>query len=228
MFRICFQDFFTEIQTINGVVMNKPIHKPVILGGLAALVVLLCFHTGALSSEPGGVTQKYKSATTPFDDAKVGAVTDLPTRTVLVRSRYQGGRFWTETRKDKMERFKCSQCHNNKPVTIANAVKTAHGDIVLKHGSKDKPLSCFTCHNRDARDELISEDGERVDMDHSYELCGQCHFRQKKDWVGGAHGKRIGYWTGKRVVKTCASCHDPHSPHFEKRWPVTYSSPTAR
>ena len=227
MSRICFQDFFKEIPTINGVVMIKSKHKPVILGALMALVVLLCFQSSAISSEPG-VTQKYKSATSPLNQSVDTTVTDLPKHTVQVSNRYQGGRFWTETRKEKMERFKCSQCHNNQPVTIANAAKTAHGDVALKHGSKDKQLSCFTCHNREARDELVSEGGERVDMDHSYELCGQCHFRQKKDWVGGAHGKRIGYWTGKRVVKTCTSCHNPHSPRFEKRWPVTYSSPTAK
>ena len=124
--------------------------------------------------------------------------------------------------------YKCSQCHNNQPVSIANAAKTAHGRIALDHGSPEKPLACFTCHDRESRDLLVTEGGERVDMDHSYQLCGQCHFRQKKDWVGGAHGKRITYWAGERVVQSCASCHDPHSPHFKKRWPVTYSSPTAK
>ena len=43
--------------------------------------------------------------------------------------------------------------------------------------------------------------------------------------VGGAHGKRLSYWAGQRVVTNCASCHNPHSPRFEKRWPVTYSPP---
>ncbi len=227
MCRICFRGFLKEIPIINGVDMIKPMYRPGIWSFLATLIALVCLPTVAVSIEPG-VTAKYKSATAPFDDSKVGAVADLPKNTVLVSSRYQGGRFWTETRKDKMERFKCSQCHNNKAVSVVKAVEMAHGDIVLKHGSEDKPLSCFTCHNREARDELVSEAGERVDLDHSYELCGQCHFRQKKDWVGGAHGKRIGSWAGKRVVKTCASCHDPHAPHFKKRWPVTYSSPTAK
>jgi predicted CXXCH cytochrome family protein len=27
------------------------------------------------------------------------------------------------------------------------------------------------------------------------------------------------------VVKNCTACHDPHSPRFQKRWPVTYSPP---
>lgn len=206
--------------------MNKPIYRFVVIE-ILALGLAICFHSLAFSSEPG-VTQKYKQATAPFDDTIVGAIEDLPKNRVLVTSRYQGGRFWTETRKDKMERFKCSQCHNNKPVSISKAAKMAHGSIILDHGGKEKPLACLTCHNREERDLLVTEAGQRVDMNHSYELCGQCHFRQKKDWVGGAHGKRIGYWTGERVVKSCTSCHDPHSPRFEKRWPVTYSSPTAK
>lgn len=189
--------------------------------------LILCLTVSATAGEPG-VTQKYKHATKPFDDTQVRAVEALPANTVLVRSKYRGGRFWTETRKEKIERFKCSQCHNNKPVTVAHAAKTAHGAIVLKHGDKEKQLSCFTCHNREDRDLLTTEAGELVDMDHSYELCGQCHFRQKKDWVGGAHGKRVGYWAGKRVVKSCTACHNPHAPRFQKRWPATYSSSTAK
>jgi formate-dependent nitrite reductase cytochrome c552 subunit len=175
------------------------------------------------------VVQTYKNATAPFDDQKqVDAVLPLALKTVQVTERYPGGRFWTETRKDKLERFSCSQCHNNKPVTVRRAAEVAHGAIVLNHGSQDRPLACYTCHNKDERDFLVTEQGEKVDMDHSYQMCGQCHFRQKKDWVGGAHGKRISYWAGQRVVKNCTACHDPHSPRFEKRWPKTYSPPLSK
>ncbi len=194
---------------------------------LITAMLVLCYSSVAFSGEPG-VTEKYKRAKAHFDATAIDVIQDLPKHTVTVRQRYQGGFFRTETRKDKIARFKCSQCHNDKPVTVHQAAKIAHGRIVLEHGSREKPLDCFTCHDREDRDQLVTEGGQRVDMDHSYQLCGQCHFRQKKDWVGGAHGKRIGYWAGARVVKTCASCHDPHSPHFKKRWPVTYSSPNAK
>ena len=178
------------------------------------------------SADQGGVTEIYQNATAPFDDRlSATSIIALPPDMVMVRTPYQGGRFWTETRKDKMSRFKCSQCHNNKPVNIAKAAEVAHGDIRLNHGSPEKPLSCYTCHNREERNFLVTEAGTKIDMDHSYQMCGQCHFRQRKDWVGGAHGKRISYWAGQRVVKNCASCHNPHSPRFEKRWPVTYSPP---
>ncbi len=191
----------------------------------ALFIVLLGWQ--AYSGQTGGVMQTIKNATTPVDygEKKMHMIPQVPTRTVIVKYRYQGGRFRTETRKDKMERYKCSQCHKNEAVGIERAAEVAHGDIVLDHGGKQRPLSCFTCHKKDERDFLGTEKGLKSDLDHSYQLCGQCHFRQKKDWVGGAHGKRISHWVGERVVKNCTSCHDPHSPRFQKRWPKTYSPP---
>ena len=192
-------------------------------------VWLLVLAAGLAYSTEGGVVNMYQKATAPVDDQKqVDAALSLPIPSVLVTERYQGGRFRTETRKDKMQRFSCSQCHNNKPVRVAKAAEIAHGEIVLNHGSEARPLSCYTCHKKDERDFLVTEQGTKIDMDHSYQMCGQCHFRQKKDWVGGAHGKRISYWAGQRVVKNCASCHDPHSPRFKKRWPAIYSPPLSK
>jgi len=174
-----------------------------------------------------GVVETIKNATASVNE-KVDSVIPVPDDVILVKEKYQGEHLWTETRKDKVERFKCSQCHNNKKVTIAKAAEIAHGDIALVHGGKKRPLYCFTCHKEDERDFLVTEKGLKVDMDHSYQMCGHCHFRQKKDWVGGAHGKRVSYWAGQRVVKNCTSCHDPHSPRFEKRWPKTYSPASNR
>ena len=198
------------------------------LSGIAT-ALLLIFSVAVVVAGSKGVTETYKQATAPFEDTtQVGDVQPLPADAVLVNSRYQGGRFWTRTRKEKIQRFKCSQCHNNKEVLVPQAAEMAHGDIVLVHGGKQKPLNCFTCHKKDERDFLVVEKDTRVDMDHSYQLCGQCHFRQKSDWVGGAHGKRISHWAGKRVITNCTACHDPHSPRFEKRWPKTYSRPLTK
>lgn len=149
----------------------------------------------------------------------------LPGNVTQVHLKYNGQTFWAETRKDKISRFKCSQCHNNSTVTAENAAAVAHGDIVLDHGDAQTPLACFTCHKEDQRDLLETQKGITVEMDHVYELCGQCHFRQKADWIGGAHGKRLHNWAGKRVAANCTSCHDPHSPLFKKRMPATYSLP---
>ena len=204
--------------------MKTLTHKIGLCGIGVALVLVLM--GGAVFSDQGGVMQTYKNATAPVDDeTRLDVVMDLPDDTVLVDSRYQGGRFWTRTRKDKIERFQCAQCHNNKKVNVAKATEIAHGDIILNHGGEGKQLNCMTCHHKDKRDFLVTEVGTEIDMDHSYQMCGQCHFRQKKDWVGGAHGKRVGYWAGKRVVENCTSCHNPHSPRFKSRWPVTYSPP---
>ncbi len=193
--------------------------------GMSAMLLVI-FSGGYTYSKRGGVVHIYKNALAPFDDEKkVDSVLLIPEKTVLVSTKYQGGRFWTETRKPKIERFKCSNCHNNNSVRIPQAAEMAHGHIALDHGGTQKPLSCYTCHEKEERDFLVTEAGVKVDMNHSYQLCGQCHFRQAKDWVGGAHGKRISYWAGQRVVKNCVSCHDPHSPLFEKRWPKTYSPP---
>ena len=208
--------------------MKKSVFKICLSGFVTALFIILAVWAVHAAGQ-AGINQTIKKATAIVDDEKrVGAVLAITEKKVPVQTRYGTGLFWTETRKDKMERFKCSQCHNNKPVTIERAAEMAHGAIVLVHGGKDKPLSCYTCHKRDERDFLVTEKTYKVDMDHSYQMCGQCHFRQKKDWVGGAHGKRISYWTGQRVVKNCTSCHDPHSPRFEKRWPQTYSPPYSK
>jgi hypothetical protein len=205
--------------------MKIPMGRHALFGILPALLLLL---SGAWAlAEHGGVGETIQNAMAPFDgEAIAHAVMSLPENTVPVETNYRGDDFRTEARKDKMERFQCSQCHNNKKnITINRAAQMAHGDIALVHGGKDKPLSCYTCHDKAERDFLTTETGVKIDMDHSYQMCGQCHFRQKKDWAGGAHGKRVDYWAGERVVKNCTSCHDPHSPLFKKRMPVTYSRP---
>ena len=207
--------------------MQRPSLKKCLWGLLPLLLVSFAGWTA--HSGQGGVSQIYKNANTPVDDQKrIDSVLVPPADIVVAQTRYAGGIFWTETRKDKIERYECSQCHNNKPVSVSRAAEMAHGEIRLNHGGPEKPLSCFTCHNRQERDFLETEAGVNVDMDHSYQLCAQCHFRQKKDWVGGAHGKRVAYWAGQRVVKNCVSCHNPHSPRFEKRWPATYSPPNQK
>jgi len=206
--------------------MKTPSFKNCLIGILPALLVI--FSGWYAYSGQGGVVQTIKKATASFNDQKkVDSVLTFSEHTVLVKEKYQGGLFWTQTRKDKIKRYKCSQCHNNKEVKIAQAAEMAHGDIVHVHGGKE-PLACLTCHKKDERDFLVTEKGAKVDMDHVYQMCAQCHFRQQKDWVGGAHGKRISYWAGQRVVKSCTSCHDPHSPRFEKRWPKTYSRPLGK
>jgi hypothetical protein len=187
------------------------------------IVFITLFAFTAYSSE--GVRTRFEKANKKTDKTiGVHKLISLPKNVVKVRQEYKGGIFYTETRKNEITRYKCSSCHKTKKKIMKNAAKITHGDVRVIHGGKDK-LECNTCHSKDDRDFLITAKGTQVEFDHVYNLCGQCHFRQKKDWIGGAHGKRITYWAGDRAVKNCTSCHNPHSPKFKKRWPKTYSVP---
>jgi len=193
---------------------------------LAFLTAFLCGNEVLSESEHESVTARIKAANAPVhDDAIIDSVTPPNQKRVLAQVEYQGGPFWVESRQDSIKRFKCSGCHTAKSPRIAGAAAMAHGVIRIEHGEQKDRLSCFTCHKEDERDYLITEEGKKVEFEHSYQLCGYCHFRQKKDWIGGAHGKRVANWAGKRVIRNCTSCHNPHSPRFTKRWPKTYSLP---
>jgi hypothetical protein len=197
-------------------------------------MILFCVLSGGLVFSPvitalasqTGVAQRIKAATEKIEKtSQLGASIVVPKNIVKAMMEYQGGIFFTEARKSEIKRFKCSSCHNQNKVLIQNAAAISHADIKIVHGDNATPLTCNTCHNKDDRDFLVSSTNAKIDIDHAYDMCGQCHFRQKKDWIGGAHGKRVTYWAGQRVVKNCTSCHNPHSPLFEKRWPATYSVP---
>ncbi len=188
----------------------------------AFAVLLLWFPTALFASGGTTVLDRIDKATEPYDNNTIESVQPLNDETVLARERYQGGTFRVLARKKQIVRFRCSNCHNDKPVTVKAGAQLTHGDIQLSHGQPGS-LACIDCHHPEKRDFLEDKKGNTIDLDHSYQLCGQCHFRQKSDWVGGAHGKRAEYWAGERVVFNCTSCHNPHSPRFEKRFPATYS-----
>lgn len=193
---------------------------------LLSSTLLLGHPIPAQASTRASVLDRIERTSETYDNSAIDSVQPLTEKTVLARERYQGGTFRVLARKDKIERFRCSSCHTATPQQVmarGGAVLT-HGDIQLNHGRAGS-LSCIDCHHPDERDYLEDKKGNKIDFDHSYQLCGQCHFRQKSDWIGGAHGKRAEYWAGERVIFNCTTCHDPHSPRFEKRFPATYSPP---
>lgn len=129
--------------------------------------------------------------------------------------------FFVATRAEHLTQYPCSYCHDDvagSPAPLDGDARTMHADIELKHAAAHV-MDCFTCHHEDNLDALRLNDGSPVGFDHSYRMCTQCHFEQGRDWVGGAHGKRVGGWQGKRVVTNCTGCHDPHAPAFDQRWP---------
>jgi len=190
------------------------------------LVIVVLSGAGAAFANEKSFIDEIKGTDTPFDSRAVKLVRPVTRKTVLAKEEYQGGAFRVLARKQDIERFKCSSCHiPDKPVLVRQGFELTHGDVVINHGRTGNELSCVDCHNQEDRDYLEDKKGRKIDFDHSYQLCGQCHFRQKRDWLGGAHGKRVSNWAGDRVVYNCASCHNPHSPRFEKRFPATYSVP---
>ncbi len=122
----------------------------------------------------------------------------------------------------QLMKFPCINCHS-KPLremkSTDPAGRKAHWDIHLQH-APETILSCVVCHDESNLNTLRSITGNEITLDHSYQLCQQCHFKQFSDWKGGAHGKRVGGWAPPRVVKLCIECHNPHQPLWDKRWPV--------
>jgi hypothetical protein len=97
-------------------------------------------------------------------------------------------------------------------------IADAHQNIKPLHPAQTGAV-CSTCHAPDNVEFLALKSDDRVTLDHAYRLCAQCHFSQAEAWAGGAHGKRLDGWQGRRVVMGCADCHDPHKPALEPRIP---------
>ncbi len=98
----------------------------IIKNSLLRLIILsalfLFFSLSHVHSDQGGVNSIIKKATLPLDDEKkIDTLPIVLENTIQVIFKNRGKVFWTETRKDKIERFKCSQCHNNKKVYAQNA-----------------------------------------------------------------------------------------------------------
>lgn len=128
--------------------------------------------------------------------------------------------FYIYERKSKISNYKCSGCHEENLVTLkAKKSNLVHKDIKYFHTPLNV-MTCVTCHNATNMDELHSTADKSIDFNRSYNLCGQCHQAQLKDWKGGAHGKRIGGWVAPRVSKTCVECHNPHTPRFGTKIPA--------
>lgn len=122
----------------------------------------------------------------------------------------------------EMTHAPCASCHAGQGAVEGRAEgggTAVHQNIQPVH-PRQTGARCLTCHAADDVGRLRLEAGGTVSTDHAYQLCAQCHFRQVESWANGAHGKRLVGWRGRRVVMTCADCHDPHRPAAEKRMPM--------
>lgn len=116
----------------------------------------------------------------------------------------------------------CSSCHEGQGRAEERAqggLERAHRNIQPVH-PEQTGARCLTCHAAADVGRLQLGVGGTVSIDHAYRLCAQCHFQQVESWAYGAHGKRLVGWRGRRVVMTCADCHDPHRPAAVKRIPM--------
>ncbi len=109
------------------------------------------------------------------------------------------------------EFFPCEDCHEGESADPEVRELDEHEHVKLKHGD----LWCLDCHDRDQRDLLHLSDDSPVEMSESWRLCTRCHAKRIPDWRAGVHGKRTGYWSGRKEYRTCVVCHDPHSPLFK-------------
>lgn len=123
------------------------------------------------------------------------------------------------TRAPDLGQFPCTSCHLGRAIVLADdRRKDAHQNIKAVHPVQTGGV-CSTCHAADNVELLALKSGERATLDHTYRLCAQCHFSQAEAWAGGAHGKRLDGWQGRRIVMGCADCHDPHKPAVQPRIP---------
>lgn len=146
----------------------------------------------------------------PAEVVPAHAPPDVPAFSVLARS-------------GRLQKAPCINCHTVPLAAMrwtgADGHARAHWPVELRHAS-DAVMSCVTCHAPDDLDALRMLAGAPVSFDHAYEVCAQCHSTQAADWVGGAHGKRVGGWAPPRVIYNCTECHDPHQPLLPARWPA--------
>jgi len=129
----------------------------------------------------------------------------------------EGDAFEVRLRTPALMQYPCSSCHD-RPVTPGGRGEVEHADVRPVHPSA-LAERCETCHAPADPASLTLQTGERAILDEAYRLCAQCHFAQADSWAGGAHGKRLVGWQGRRVVMSCTECHDPHAPGFGSRIP---------
>ena len=135
-------------------------------------------------------------------------------------SGYPGAQpFSVVPRRDQLSLYPCSQCHNALPLNNkVRKLDAAPHAAALQHGGGR--MWCLDCHEGKDRDVLHSLAGAKIDFNESSLLCGQCHSARYKDWIFGAHGKRVAGWQGERQLYACTHCHDPHNPVIQPRAPA--------
>jgi len=132
----------------------------------------------------------------------------------------KAGEFAVEAPPFSDDIFPCTACHANRvPNPKRRELVDWHDDISAMFDHDKENRWCLDCHDLNNRDSLKLASGKLLDFKESYKLCGQCHGEKLRDWKVGVHGKRTGYWNGKKEYLLCVHCHNPHSPKFKSLKP---------
>jgi len=116
--------------------------------------------------------------------------------------------------------YPCTECHKDLvPNPVKRKLVDMHDDISDMFNHDKENRWCTDCHDLKNRDSLKLANGSLLSFKESYKLCGQCHGDKLRDWKVGVHGKRKGYWNGKKEYLLCVNCHNPHSPRFKELTP---------
>ncbi|MFI5399675.1 MAG: hypothetical protein ACHQZQ_01310, partial [SAR324 cluster bacterium] len=198
---------------------------------LLLTLAVACFGTSLLAADKPP-TQSAKEADSALKQimAKRFAVRGVTARGQTLS---QAPPFKVLPRIPSLTKFPCTNCHDNSFVDRrVRVLKDEHTDLVFEHGGGR--FWCYdACHNGRDMDHLVSLRRRPIDYDHAYELCGQCHFQQRRDLAFGGHGRRAGAWPaprdvpltaehllvkergkiakwkGERVLLSCPACHNP-------------------
>lgn len=184
---------------------------------LLAIAVLFCALTVAFLLNLWGRVEALPA---------IPLVDPIHTNTATVRTSYA-----EMVRKSAdMSDFDCYACHDKKtPPTLRFdtnhnlIIPKEHANIVMGHGQHNRNNLCYNCHDEENLELLQTRDGRRLMMSESTPLCGSCHGPTYRDWEGGSHGRKTGFWSpslGPVTREDCVSCHDPHAPDFPARPPA--------
>lgn len=202
---------------------NKVMIKNSIIGAFLIVFIVSCKHSE--EHEYHGVMQKIEAESQQYKSPGISSES-FTEGIETVRVLEDGFDFLIPERKGQVASYNCTECHS-KPLDQlqkgSEGKKAAHWNVKLVHAGVEI-MDCKTCHDENNLDDLTSLTNSTIDFNYSYKLCSQCHQQEFKDWKGGAHGKQLESWAMPRVSNTCVNCHNPHSPQFEKRWPVRYNT----
>ncbi|NVK51887.1 MAG: cytochrome C [Flavobacteriaceae bacterium] len=202
--------------------MNKST-KTIYIVASFMLVMLLISSCKHKEGEYHNITDKIEAKSKNYKGVSVSSETHFGDIEMIQISE-DGTSFLIPERKGQIKSYACTECHT-KPLQQMQSkdLKKAHWNIKINHANANT-MNCVTCHNSKNINHLTSLTGNNIDFNKSYKLCSQCHTKQYKDWLGGAHGKQIGGWAPPRASMTCVNCHNPHKPHFESRWPARFNT----